>query len=238
MAYETLGRMELEAIAFSIDAIYLNHQRISQWAARCEPKSFLKTPYRERLELFLYLWSIVDQADALRRLLRKIRTNESVLEFRKISDAAQSMRNSMDHLSQNIPNIANKKGHVPPVYGAFSFGRFHFDEAGVEIEDFEIYTITAGSLTHKAHKWPVPNPLGKILDIPVGMFEFSAFDRTLDVSALVRCLSGIVHLFDTRVRNRIETAIRSAAEEKGLDAEPMLSEYAGSIATVIEGKIK
>lgn len=238
LAYETHGRMELEAIAFSIDAIYLKHERISQWAAKCEPESFLKTPYRERLELFLDLWSIVDQADALRRLLHKIRTNESVLEFRKIAEAAQSMRNSMDHLSQNIPNIANKKGQVFPVYGVFSFGRFYLDEAGVEIEEVKIYTITAGSLTHKAHTWPVPNPLGKVLDIPVGMFEFSAFDRTLDVSALARSLNGIVNFFDTRVRSGIETAIKSAAEEKGMDAEPMLSEIAGSIATVIEGAIK
>lgn len=229
--------MELEAIAFSIDAIYLKHQRISQWATQCEPESFSKTPYRERLELFLDLWSIVDQADALQRLLLgKIGENE-LLEFRSIAKAAHSMRNRMDHLPQNIPNIANRRGHVPPVYGAFSFGRFYLDGAGVEIDDFEIYTITAGSLTHGSHKWPVPNPLGKVLDIPVGMFEFSAFDFTLDVSALVRCLNGIVHIFDTNVRKGMEAMIRDVAKEKDIDVGPMLSEYAGSITTVLKGKI-
>lgn len=235
--YETHGRMELEAIAFSIDAIYLKHHRISHWAIKCEPKSFSNTPYLERLELFLDLWSIVDQADVLRRLLGKLRNNNSLDEFRTLAEAARRMRNRMDHLADNIPNMANKKGYLMPIYGAFSFGRFYLDAAGVEIDDCEIYSITAGSLTHKSHKWPVPNPLGKILDIPVGMFEFSAFDETLDVSSLVRSLNEIVHIFDTSVRKEMEAKIRDVAKEKDLDAETLISEYAGSVATVIKGKL-
>lgn len=239
LAYETQGRMELEAIAFAIDAIYLKHQQISKWATNCDLGSFVNTPHHERLDLFLNLWSIVDQADVLRRLLQKIKTNRAVNGFLNIADSAQRMRNKMDHLSQNIPNIASKTGKVVPVYGVLSFGKFGLSNNGVDVEDFEIYTITAGSLTHKSHQWPIATPSpGKILEIPVGMFEFSAFDSTLDVSGLVQSLHHVVQTFETDVRPRIEAKIKSVAEENGLSADALISECAGSIATVIRGQFR
>lgn len=237
--YETQGRMELEAIAFAIDAIYLKHHQISRWATSCDSDSFVKTPHHERLDLFLNLWSIVDQADVLRRLLQKIKANNAVSAFLNIADSAQRMRNKMDHLSQNIPNLAGKTGKVTPVYGVFSFGKFGLSNNGVEVEDFEIYTITAGSLTHKSHEWPIATPSpGKILEIPVGMFEFSAFDCTLDISGLVQSLHHVVQTFETVVRPRMEAEIRSVAEREGLNADALISECAGSVATVMRGQLR
>lgn len=233
-AFKTKDRMELEAIAFAIDAIYLRHRRILNWAAKCEPESFSKTPHNERLELFLDLWSIVDQVYVLRKLLKKLSYLTSVAEFFNITKDADCMRNGMDHLPVNISNISSKKKSMP-VYGALSFGRFYWDSSGVNIEDFEIYTITAGSLTHKSHEWPVPNPAtsGRILEIPVGMFEFSSFDRTLDISSLVRSLKAIINISD----KNIERTIRDFAAKEGSDAETLIADHAGSITTVMQGRI-
>lgn len=227
-------RMELEAIAFAIDAIYLRHRRILDWATKCEPDSFSKTPHNERLELFLDLWSIVDQVYVLRQLLTKLDHLPSVAEFLGITKDVGHMRNGMDHLPQKIPNIAGKKKSMP-VYGAFSFGRFYWDSSGVNIENFEIYSITAGSLTHKSHEWPIPNPArqGRVLEIPVGMFEFSSFDRTLDISSLVRNLNKIVDIAD----KNIERIIMDFAAKEGSDAEAMIADHAGSITTVMHGRI-
>lgn len=239
LAYETKGRMELEAIAFAIDAIYLRHNQIFKWAANCDEDTFLKTPHRERLELFLNLWSIVDQVDILRRLLKPLKVNEGISDFFKIIEPVSDMRNAMDHLPGKINNLADKKGRITPIYGVFSFGKPTLDTNGIAIEYLEIYTMTAGSLTHKSHKWSIATPLpGKIIDIPVGMFEFSAFDTTLDISALVRSLSLIVHMFDTKVRPKMEAKIRSAAKEQGLDAEKIISESSGSIATILRLKLE
>lgn len=237
--YETQGRMELEAIAFAIDAIYLKHLRIIGWATNCQADTFANITHHERLELFLDLWSIVDQADVLRRLLNKGTKSSVISSFMEVAAPAQSMRNKMDHLAQNIPNLASSKGNITPIYGAFSFGKFELDDKGVDVEDVEIYTVTAGSLTHKSHKWPVPNPSnsGRILDIPVGMLEFSAFDKTLDVSELIRRLHELVHLFDTVIRERIESEIDTLAKDQGLDAELLKSDSAGGIATVLKGKL-
>jgi len=182
LAYETQGRMELEAIAFATNSIYLKHSQIYNWAIACDSASFSNVPYQERLDLFLNLWSIVDQADALRRLLQKGKASLVISDFLAIADPAQQMRNKMDHLPQNIPNMAGKSGKVLPIYGVFSFGKFWLSKDGISVDDFEIYTITAGSLTHKTHQWPIATPSpGKLLQIPIGMFEFSAFDCTLDI---------------------------------------------------------
>lgn len=234
-AFKTNDRMELEAIAFAIDAIYLRHRRILDWAAKCEPESFSKTPHNERLELFLDLWSIVDQVYVLRQLLGKLSHLTSVAEFLNITKDVGLMRNGMDHLPQKISNIASKKKSMP-VYGAFSFGRFYWDSSGVNIENFEIYTITAGSLTHRLHEWPVPNPAtpGRILEIPVGMFEFSSFDCTLDISSLVRSLKAIINISD----KNIERTIRDFAAKDDIDAETLIADHAGAVTTVMVGKIE
>ena len=233
-AIKTSDRMELEAIAFAIDAIYLRHRRILDWATKCEPESFSNTPHNERLELFLDIWSIVDQVYVLRQLLGKLSHLPSVAEFISFAEVAGHTRNGMDHLPQNISNIAPKKKPMP-VYGAFSFGRFYWDSSGINIENCEIYTITAGSLTHRLHKWPVPNPAmsGRVLEIPVGMFEFSSFDRTLDISSLVRSLKAIINISD----KNIERIIRDFAAKEGSDVEALIADYADSITTVMQGRI-
>ena len=84
---------------------------------------------------------------------------------------------------------------------------------------------------------PNPSEPGRILDIPVGMLEFSAFDKTLDVSELIRRLHELVHLFDTVIRERMESEIDTLAEEQGLDAEQLKRDSAGGIATVLRGKL-
>ncbi|WP_373018975.1 hypothetical protein [Thiomicrorhabdus sp.] len=234
---ETKTIMELEAIAFSIDAIYLKHYQVSKWAENCDEVYFINAPYQERLELFLNLWSIVDQAYNLRRLFKTIKNHVVIERFLDVTGSVPNMRNGMDHLPENISNKAAKKGSVIPVYGVFSFGKFELEDEGVNVDDCMIYTMTAGSLTHSSHKWPVANlSSGKILDLPVGMFEFTAFDSTLDISALVRHLREIVHLFDTSVRAHVESQIREQSEQKGLDSESLMSKGPGSIATVIKGK--
>lgn len=223
-------------MAFAIDAIYLRHDWIQHWAAECRRESFTHTPHHERLELFLNLWSIVDQVDILRQLLDKLGHISSVNEFLKAAEIANKMRNRMDHLPEMIPNLAKKTKPSPPVYGAFSFGRFYLDQAGISIENADIYLITAGSLTHKSHKWPMPAPAtaGRILDIPVGMFEFSAFDWTLDVSSMVQNLPTLVNDLSANLEN----ALGELAANENIDTATLMADHADSIAMVLIGRIE
>lgn len=232
----TDDRIKLQAMAFAIDAIYLRHSWILNWATRCKRESFANTPHHERLELFLNLWSIIDQVDILRQLLSKLGHIPSINEFLKTAEISKLMRDKMDHLPEMVPNLAKKTKPSPPIYGAFSFGRFYLDQAGIDIENVEIYSITAGSFTHKTHYWPLPAPAtaGKILEIPVGMFEFSVFDWTLDVSSMVRNLPLLVNVLSAN----LESALKEVAANENIDTAALLADHADALAIVLAGRIE
>ena len=73
--------------------------------------------------MFADAWSIVDQVDLVRQVLKTIPGPNAPVTtaFLEEAEAARKMRNSMDHISQRIPNIAAKKGACGPMFGNLSF---------------------------------------------------------------------------------------------------------------------
>lgn len=75
--------------------------------------------------IFADAWSIVDQVDLVRQAIAAIPSPQTQRSAAFLDHAAQArlMRNAMDHLSQRIPNIANRSGLSEALFGSISFVR-------------------------------------------------------------------------------------------------------------------
>lgn len=100
----------------------------------------------------------------------------------------------MDHLHGNIKNIANRKTALPPLFGALSFCTvtkdqiYQGDDGESTFRRCRVVTVTAGALTHPEHIFQGANPAGRRMELPVGLFEFQAFEHKVCFSELVLIL--------------------------------------------------
>ncbi len=234
-------RLILEGIGWAIQMISLSFERLKSAAAQVDATSG-SYPTSIAPEMFSCCWSIVDQCHMLRKLLERIyaTTQTKQAKFIEKFEAVTLMRNDMDHLHQNIRNISAKKTPMPPVFGALSFCAITNDDLssvdhdGVPIlKGCSVVTLTAGALTHPAHNFQVVSPTGRLLEVPVGAFQFMAFEHRIDLSELMSELSALVAHFDTVVKLEQEQQLREFARQNNLDEEKAISESGAAICAVI-----
>jgi hypothetical protein len=226
-------RLIFEAAGWAIEMISWSNDRLKSAAARIDPNS-KNFPSLEAREMFACAWSIVDQTHMLRELLKRLETAEAgpTLEFIEKYEAASDIRNKMNHLHQNIPNLANKKSAVTPVFGALSFCMARTgDEVAAETDpvvikkECWIISISAGALTHPKHRIQVVNPAGRLVELPVGLIEFEVFERTLNFWQMETDLRALVEHYDTVIKPKTEAQLRAFARENGLDEENTVNEH-------------
>jgi hypothetical protein len=229
-------RLIWEGAGWAIDMIFWSYDRLKRAATHIDTNS-TEFPTSLAQEMFACAWSIIDQCHMLRAIFRRSGPPEDgpTSKFLEKFEAATRIRNAMDHLHSNVKNLANKKGSFPPLFGALSFCTVGPDEivAGEHgkpnIRGCKIVTITAGALTHPNHGFRGVNPAGRLIELPVGLFEFEAFEHRLSFSELVSDLRKLVELYDTVVKADRDERIRELAREKGLDGEKLINEHLGSL---------
>jgi len=150
-------RIVWEAAGWGIEAISWSFEKLQAAAMQIDTSS-AKFPGPIAREIFAHCWSIVAQCHMLRKMLQ--RTSPQVGGpthiFLQKFESVTLIRNSMDHLHQQIENIAKAKDTRPPLFGALSFCRLAEqdiirDDGGFQIQGCRIVTLTAGALTHKEH---------------------------------------------------------------------------------------
>jgi hypothetical protein len=210
-------------------------------AARIESKSS-EYPTLVAQEMFAHAWSIIDQSHMLRTILKRTSPPEGgpISTFIKKFETVTLIRNSMDHLHSNIKNVANKKSPLPPLFGALSFCMVGPEQivAGehgdTTIRGCRAMTITAGALTHPNHKFSLRNPMGRLIELPVGLFDFEAFEHRISFSELIADLRMLVEHYDTVVKADQEEQLRQFARGNGLDEEKIINEHHVAVMVAVD----
>jgi hypothetical protein len=235
-------RLIWEGAGWAIGAISWSFDRLKQAALQIDLDDKRSRSDLVR-EIFACCWSIIDQSHMLRELLKRSQPREDgpTDKFIKKIEAVTLIRNAMDHLHKNIKNIANAKDARPPLFGVLSFC-FVKDRHLTKNSNGEtvmtgcaVVSMTAGALTHPQHHWRAINPMGRLMEVPVGLFLFQAFEYTVSFSELMTDLAALVRHYDTTVKADQELQLRQFARANGLDEGKVVTEHlAGDLFAFIE----
>jgi hypothetical protein len=236
-------RLIWEGAGWAIETISWSFDTLKAAASKIQPES---TPFPAFIarESFACCWSIIDQCHMLRQMLRRTQPRQDgpTHRFLEKFEAVTLIRNAMDHLHQNIKNIANDKEPRSPLFGALSFCAVASGDLDMSnpseplVRRCRAVTLTAGALTHPQHVLHASNPAGRLIEAPVGLFEFEAFKHRVNFSDLINDLAALVRHYDTVVKDDQEVQLREFARKNELDEDKILGNYVGSlmITAVIE----
>jgi hypothetical protein len=158
--------------------------------------------------------------------------------FYEAAHAATLMRNRMDHLAQNFQNISKKKGIVPPIFGALSW--FVVDDTRCVIKENEVLVgggfsvaIMAGTQSTDETLFSVVNPVGRNFELPVGLFELTAFDWTLKIDETIVLLKKTVLATCQTVDRDLPEQIREKCNQSNISYDNIINGPSVNRATLI-----
>lgn len=233
-------RLIWEAAGWAIQMISLSYDRLKAAAAKIDTESAVY-PVSLAPEIFACCWSMIDQCHKLRKILERVepppRPEGLTYKFLEKFKAATLIRNAMDHLHEQINNVANDKGPRSPLFGALSFYAANDNDVVEKNEPTlagcRVVTLTAGALTHPKHAFRVfSNVPGSLVELPVGQFQFEAFDHNINLSDMIIDLAALVHRFDTIVKSAQEKQLREFAQKNGIDEDKIINEHHGAVMVV------
>lgn len=228
------------SIAHCISSIDINYQRIKTILSGEIGNSSPNIDYHSRINLFSTAWSVIDHAHMLRQIFLTFQSprKEIYENFINFTKDVSKLRNKMDHLHNNVNNIARSKDVVDPLFGSFQWYALKFDGVS-SIENVTGYYVTtywsAGQI-HDKHKANLGRCLaeGEQVEFPFGRFVLSAFDIEINISKLYFELSDIVNHFNLNVRESIEGLIRKEAAERGISPDEEIGKHTGYMNFFVE----
>lgn len=197
------GRIAFQAIALSVEvcvAAIAHIQEFSEGFVPLEDEDMDLSD--EKTALYSDCWNIVDQVHALIQLLRQQQIDSranAASDFVQKYRVASTLRNKMDHLGQNIDNLAKAKVTRPHVFGALAYFRREGLRKGVTgalVEWGTAKTLPLGSMSHDRHDYPIANPAGKELVGKICLLEFHAFGERLPLQELASDLRQLASFLD------------------------------------------
>ncbi|MEA2910864.1 MAG: hypothetical protein QOJ15_2945 [Bradyrhizobium sp.] len=212
---DPVGRIRVEALVFSSDVLTHAYLSLRELAARVGDTDHSFRP-QDRVALFSYAWTIVDQLHVLRQLIRAM-TNDTPgpnqAKFLELSESATLMRNRMDHLSGLVKNLSVQKGPRAPLFGALTYFLVepkHMQAASnpAIVVGGSFVTITSGSVPEGKALFQLGNPMSRPIRPPVSQFILTAFDWSLDIDAALEALEVTI----TRTAANVEQSIIQQCE--------------------------
>ena len=214
-------RLRLEALVYSTDIITVSFSTLRAIAAKYAEK-FADAPDEDRMSMFLHAWSLIDQFHACRQIIKVLSQGNmgpNQTKFYNESEASHGLRNRMDHLSQNIPNLSRKKGLRFPVYGSlswFSVGAHRYDADGViVVETGTTVSIMAGTSPIDVTVMGFPNPVSRPIYFPVCQFDLHAFDYKFDIDQSYVNLQNTVLSTDRKLNEEHGGILIKLSEDSG-----------------------
>jgi hypothetical protein len=133
----------------------------------------------------------------------------------------------MDHLSQNIPNLASKKGLRPPVFGSLSWfyvgeGQSYQDEHGSIVTAGSVISTMAGTSRDDGTLLAGPNPLSRPIYLPASQFTLYAFDWTFDLERSIHDLQTTLLSMASSIEAEIRVEMEAASERTGEPLERLM----------------
>jgi hypothetical protein len=200
---------------------------LCELATRISDTDHSFTP-RDRVALFSYAWTIVDQLHVLRQLIRAIVNDPpgpNQARFLGLSESATLMRNRMDHLTGLVKNLAAQKGPRVPLFGALTYFLVepkHL-QAGTNLATGGSFvTIASGSVPGATARFQLGNPMSRPIRPPVSQFVLRAFDWSLDIDAALEALEVILTRTATDVERSITRQCEAESARSGTDMATLL----------------
>jgi hypothetical protein len=145
---------------------------------------------------YMNAWIVVDVLHRLRLLVNALpglkRPPPEVEAAIRGLVEVRSVRDGLQHVDRELQNAAT---HQRPLWGTISWVRSS-PNPGQALT--RIYTLILGGI--RDGEWPFPNPLGKTIDVPVGMITVDAFGQSLDLSLQVSRARSIARYLDAAAR--------------------------------------
>jgi len=199
--------------------------------------------------MFVHAWTIVDSLHIARDLVKAVGFNAKIAKsFIEKYEVATNLRNKMDHVSDNLKNLAEKKG-APPLQGAISYTYILPEDWTVEsgITGGRVIGISVGHIRGKSTVSVLSNPLdggnfgpwdheepkfGRTL---VGGFQLMAFAESLllKIDEAVNDLTGVLTELNMAASQQIPAQLEKYAEENGLAIEDLMATAPADLNTYV-----
>jgi hypothetical protein len=192
-------KLMLDGIGISIDMATMSYARLqnsllvySRAAAERQPP-----PLAMGALVMMDAWMIIDAVNRLGVLVaatRGLRRGPAVESLRRSIEDVETLRNAVQHLPGEVEEL-ERNGR--PLWGTLSWHYMESPETGRGA----IHLLVPGTIA-PTKGLPMVNPLGKEVEIPIGLVTLFAKDVTV-------CLSNVMHGVE-RFAERLERAAATA----------------------------
>jgi hypothetical protein len=201
----------LDGISTSIDATSIAYRSLQAGLLELNRAMDQHLPPSRTLTVpaVMNAWAIIDAAHRLRLLvptLRGLKQGPAVTSLLKSLGPTEPFRHVVQHLDQQIPQLLADR---QPVWGSLSWA--YMD--GAEAKTIRVGLLMPGA-ARAPMELPVVNPLGRRIEIPIGLVTLSAAGETV-------CLSDIVSAvwrFAGRLERSVAAAFASLPDTLGAEA--------------------
>ena len=216
------SRLQWEVLVNASDAMWLSYRRLKVRLRKVGESADLIVSEKTRSATSVDCWSIVDNAHAYLQIMRSLNlrkggNHEALLNG--YGPTISRIRNGMDHIHQQISNMAQKKGGKYPLFGTVGFctklshdGKFEwcsFPLGGMQFN--EQFLCPFDSMV-------IPSRDG------VSQICFSAFESTLNLSDLIVDLRLAIRQMSTDVKKFVKPLIVDASTKHKSDLKKIMSE--------------
>lgn len=224
-------RVVYESIALTTDIMEINLANIHALAlsrTEADPDNPNFTD-QERSLMMSLAWGIVDQADLLRRLIKREGHRidlKSARDFLESAEIARKMRNFMDHFPQRVPEFIKIKGNLPPAHGALSFTYVDPVDAekaipGNPVSKYRTVVILSCAAQRGLEVSGEPYPYGN-LKVPIDHFALQSFGHDLPLMEIVQLAGKFCDEFAVGVRRFCAEQAEKIALSEGRPLEEVM----------------
>jgi len=230
--------LEIGAFVFSTDVVAASFRRIVELASKFG-SDLNAISDSDRIAMIVAAWTIVDHVHAIREIskAKMFAKSEQAVAFKTKYESATLLRNKLDHLASNIPNLASSTMRRPPVFGVLSYfvsGPIIKGADGIpKIGGGEIVTLMAGNLTHDTYRLGMANPIGRTIRLPVSLFRFEAFDQALELDAMVADLERFTRILNEKFGAAVEAALEAKSKESGISITDLKKSRGGGLMAAV-----
>jgi hypothetical protein len=189
-----------DGIRYSVEMTDLAHDRLRKTLYEIARSPTAPEPHsHDFASAVLDAWSIVDLVHRLRGLLEQApgvkQKSPALLLFMKKTEGIEKLRNSVQHLNQQIHRIADLN---IPVWGALSWVTM-FDP---ELKSLWTCTLVAGTFFERSE--PLISPLGKEFHPPVDLITLQASNCSVCLSDAVRSVERMTRSLEDYLREQFK----------------------------------
>jgi hypothetical protein len=232
-------RFQLEALVYSADAVMFAMETI--WRITIAAGAAAdRISASDRMAVLMSAWSVVDHVHVARELLKRMITGDYGAElsaFAATAATATKMRNVMDHLHTNIPNLARAKGGGPPIFGSLAYlyagpDDFELVEGVPRLLEVKSILMATGALVAGVSA-PILNPGGRCITFPVSNFELTSPGGTLSLSDAAAQMADAMALVEENCAKGVHAVAAQLAATDGKSVEGYLAHPAAGLTLVL-----